>query len=81
MNIINKTKLKILGKQFEKKNCDQGVHDHDVLLDLVHISEGGKMQISPKLCRANQDQIRNQRPRLRTNTLILGRKAGGGEIL
>ena len=27
--------------------------------------------------RANQDQIRNQRPRLRRNTLILGRKAGG----
>ena len=41
------------------------------------------MQISPKLevyrvYRANQDQIRNQRPRLRRNTLILGRKAGGG---
>ena len=53
---------------------------HDVLVDLVHISEGGKMQISPKLelCRANQDQIRNQRPRLRRNRLFLGRKAGGG---
>ena len=41
--------LKILEKKFEWKNCDQGVHDHDVLVDLVHISEGGKMQISPKL--------------------------------
>ena len=48
------------------------------MVDLVHIP-GGKMQISPKLelCRANQDQIRNQRPRLRRNTLILGRKGGG----
>ena len=45
MNIINKKQL----KNFELKNCDQGVHDHDVLVDLVHISEGGKMQISPKL--------------------------------
>ena len=64
---------KFLNRKFEIKNCDQGVHDHDVLLDLVHISEGGKMQISPKLevCRSNQDQIRNQRPRLRRNTLIL----------
>ena len=45
----------------------------------MHIPEGGKMQISPKLevYRVNQDQIRNQRPRLRRNTLILGRKAGG----
>ena len=35
------------------------------------------MEISPKLelYRANQDQIRDQRPRLRRNTLILGRKA------
>ena len=35
--------------------------------------------ISPKLelCRANQDQIRNQRPRLRRNRLILVEKAGG----
>ena len=31
-----------------------------------------------ELYRANQDQIRNQRPRIRRNTLILGRKAGGG---
>ena len=38
------------------------------------------MQISPKLevYRANQDQIRNQRPRLHRTTLILGRKVGGG---
>ena len=37
------------------------------------------MQITSKLevCRANQDQIRNQRPRLNRNTLFLGRKAGG----
>ena len=35
-------------------------------------SEGDKMQISPKLglCRANQDQIRNQGPRLPRNTLF-----------
>ena len=61
------------------KNFDKGVHDHDVLVDLVHIPKGGKMQISPKLelCRANQAQIRNQRPRLRRNTLFLGRKTGG----
>ena len=46
----------------------------------MHIPEGGKMQISPKLelFRANQEQIRNQRPRLRRNTLFLDRKAGGG---
>ena len=70
--------LKILEKKIEWKNCDQGVHDDEVLVDFVHIS-GGKMQISPKLevYRANQDQIRNQRPRLRRNTLILGRKEGG----
>ena len=39
-----------------------------------------EISLSPKLelCRANQDQIRNQRPRLRRNTLFLGRKAGGG---
>ena len=38
------------------------------------------MQISPKLelCRANQDQIRNQRHRLRRNRLLVGRTAGGG---
>ena len=75
MNLINLKNV----KKFEWKNCDQGVHDHDVLVGLVHIPEGGKMQISPKLevYRANQDQIRNQRPRLRRNTLILGRKEGG----
>ena len=61
----------------------QGVHDRDVLVDLVHFPESGKMQISPKLsfCHANQDQLRNQRPRLRMNRLYLGRKAGGGEGL
>ena len=31
-----------------------------------------------ELYHANQDQIRNQRPRLRRNTLFLGRKAGVG---
>ena len=76
MNLIN---LKNFRNQFEWKNCDQSVHDHDILVDLVHIPEGGKMQISSKLevYRANQDPIRNQRPRLRRNTLILGRKEGG----
>ena len=28
---------------------DQGVHDYDILVDLVHILEGGKMKISLKL--------------------------------
>ena len=53
---------------------------HDVLVDLVHILEGGNMQLSPKLEQywTNQDQIQNQRHRLRRNTLILGRKAKGG---
>ena len=39
-----------------------------------------EIPLSPQLelCRANQDQIRNQRPRLRRNNLFLGRKAGGG---
>ena len=75
-----KIRLKILEKKFEWKNCDQGVHDHDVLVDLVLISEGGKMQISPKLevCGQKEVDIRNQRPRLRRNRLFLGRKAGGG---
>ena len=47
-------------------------NNHDVLLDIVHFPEGGKMQIFPKLdliC-TNQDQIRNQRPQLRRNTLF-----------
>ena len=72
-------------KNFEK-NLNRKIvtkvymHDHDVLVDLVHISEGGKVQISPKLklYRANQDQIRSQRPRLRRNRLFINRKAGGG---
>ena len=49
------------------KHFDQGLYDHDVLVDQMHFSEGDKMQISPKLdfsC-TNQDQIRNQRPRIR----------------
>ena len=38
-----------------------------------------EIPLSPKLelCRANQDQIRNQRPRLRRNRLNLGGKAVG----
>ena len=32
-----------------KKKFDQGVHDHDILVDLMHVPEGGKMLISPKL--------------------------------
>ena len=53
---------------------------NDVLVDLVHISEGAKMQISPKLevCGEKEVDIRNQRPRLRMNSLFLGRKAGRG---
>ena len=45
----------------------------------MHISDGGKMQISPKLevCGAKEVDIRNQRPRLRRNSLFLGRKARG----
>ena len=31
------------------QNFNPGVHDHDVLIDLVHIPEGGIMQTSPKL--------------------------------
>ena len=70
-------------KNFEYKNCGQGVHDHGVLVDLVHISEGGKMQISPKLevCGEKEVDIRNQRPRLRMNSLFLGRKEGGGAFV
>ena len=39
-----------------------------------------EIAISPKLelNRANQYQIRNHRPRLRKNTLFLGRNDGGG---
>ena len=29
-------------QKHQKKKFDQGVHDHDVLVDLVHILEGGK---------------------------------------
>ena len=80
MKLINVKNVKTFRKKFEYKNCDQGVHDHDVLVDLVHISENGKMQISPKLevYGAKEVNIRNQRPRLRRNSLFLGRKAGGG---
>ena len=53
---------------------------YDVMVYVMQISLGGKMQISLKLelCRVYQDQIRNQRPRLRRNRLFLGRKEGGG---
>ena len=54
-NLIN---VKKFGNFF-----DQGVHDHDVLVDLVHIPEGGsKIVISQKLelCGANEVDIRNQ---------------------
>ena len=46
-------------------------NNHDVLVDIVHFNEGVKKQISLKLnlCCTNQDQIQNQRPRLRSNTL------------
>ena len=39
-----------------------------------------EIALSPKhkLYHENQNQIRNQRPRLRRNTLYLGRKAEGG---
>ena len=47
-------------------------------MDLVHFPEGGKMQISPKLRFVNQ--IRNQQPRLRRNTLFLVGKAMGGFV-
>ena len=33
------------------------------------------------LCRENQDHIRDQRPRLRRNRLILIEKAGGGNFV
>ena len=71
---------KLLSLTKPSKQFDQGVPDHDVLVDLVHVSEGGKIIISPKLelCHVNQDQIRNQRPRLNRNTQFLGWKAGAG---
>ena len=48
------------------------------MVDLVQIP-CGKMQLSPKLelYRANQDQIRNQRTRLRRNALFLVKKRAG----
>ena len=53
------------------------------MVDLVHIPEGGNMQISPKLevCGAKEVDIRNQRPRLRRNSLILVEKAGGCSLV
>ena len=48
------------------------------LVDQVQFPEGGKMQISPKPgpCSENEVDIRNQRPRLRRNKLILVEKPG-----
>ena len=62
-----------------KKVLTKVVHYHDVQVVIMHFP-GGKIQITPKLelCRANQDQIRNQGLRLRRNRLFLGRKAGVG---
>ena len=58
--------------QYLQNIFDQGVHYHDVLVDLVHFLEGGKIQISLKLdlCGANEVDIWNQRFRLRRNRLI-----------
>ena len=55
--------------QYPQKYFDQGVHHHEVLVDLVHLLEGDKMQIFLKLdlCDANEVDIRNQRPRLLRN--------------
>ena len=41
-----------------------------------------EIPLSPKLevCGENEVDIRNQRPRLRRNRLILVEKAGGGEF-
>ena len=41
-----------------------------------------EIPLSPKLevCGENKVDIRNQRPRLRRNSLFLGRKAGGGVV-
>ena len=44
-----KTLINSYKSQKYQNNFDQGVHDHDFLVDFVHIPEGGKMQISPKL--------------------------------
>ena len=60
--------LKIFENNLNRKIVIKVVHDHDVLVE--NISE-------TRVYRANQDQIRNQRPRLYRNTLFLGRKAWG----
>ena len=54
-----------------------------ILIDLVHIRQGGKIVISPKLklFDANEVDIRNQQPRLHTNRLFLSRKEGGGKYI
>ena len=45
------------------------------MVDLVHFSESGKMQISPKLEHYRANQYHIQRPRLRKNRQLLNRKA------
>ena len=74
-----KTPNTLLYPQYPQNIFDEGVRYHDVLVDLVHFLEVGKIQISLKLdfCGANEDDIWNQRPRLRRNRLILVDKAGG----
>ena len=69
--------------QYPQNIFDQGVHYYDVLVDLVHFLEGGKIQISLKLdvFGANEVDIWNLRPRLRRNRLILVDKALGGILL
>ena len=60
---------------------DLGLHGRALVSEIFvfyHLLEYARDR--PGLCRANQDQIRNQRPRLRRNRLFLGRKAGGGVV-
>ena len=55
------------GAELQMSRIRAGVswyNNHDILVDEVHFSKGGKIQISPKLdlyC-TNQDEILNQRP-------------------
>ena len=39
-----KTFINSYNSQKHLKKFDQGAHDHDVLVDLVHIPEGGKFK-------------------------------------
>ena len=60
---------------FFEQQCNKKV---DKLENVCHLFE--EIAISPKLkvCGAKEVDIRNQRPRLRRNRLILVEKAGGG---